>query len=399
MPAPAIHSPSVVIAGAGIAGAAAAVLLAQRGFRVTVLERAKVLETVGSGLQLTPNACRILSACHALENIKPHATEASAIRLSELASGDCLLSMPISSPEIKRWGAPYLVVHRADLQQALIASVTAEPQIRLVLGATVTHVEQSDNRAMISYSTDDGEHATEADLLVGADGAWSAVRAHVGAEPPRPNGTIAWRLMIDSHSVAGAQIAEIADGRRTVTCFTGARGHVVVYPVRGGSEFNIVAVTADTGSKAKLPDFEELLGCAHPAFKLLETDPKWLPWPIVESSPGAAWAKGRVILIGDAAHAMPPHAAQGAGMALEDAGALAIIADSCRDDLAAVASRFEIARRKRVEAVMRRGAINNWSWHVSGLLRLGRDMLFRLRGGKAFLADLDWLYCHDAMSK
>ncbi|CAK7256100.1 MULTISPECIES: FAD-dependent monooxygenase [unclassified Shinella] len=375
---------SATIVGAGIAGLTAALALARRGIACHVLEQAPALEEVGAGLQLSPNASRILADLGLLEALGARWSEPDHVLLSSGRTLAPLASVPAGAFARKRWGAPYGVLPRAALQAVLLEAVHREPLATLTTGRRIDTVE-----AALA--------AAPADLVIAADGVWSALRKDVpGALPARYSGTIAWRFLVPC-----AAAPPVLDPR-AVTAFLGPRAHLVAYPLAGAQAFNIVALHAhgqapaagwsrsgDAAARSRLLD--AFSGWHADLRRLLAEARDPLMWPLFECPDGAWTDGGKVVLIGDAAHAMTPFAAQGAAMAIEDAALLA-------NHLARASGtsqtlrRFETTRRERVGRVRSRGAFNRFAYHARGPVALGRDLVLSLRGPENLAGDLDWLY-------
>jgi salicylate hydroxylase len=232
----------VLIAGAGIGGLTAALALARRGIGVALFDQAEKLEEAGAGLQLSPNAAQVLIGLGLADRLEPATVAPTAVRLRFGPDGRDIAMIPLGATAQARYGAPYWVIHRADLQRALLEAVMAEPRIALTLGAKVEGftIDASGAHAAILY----GGAKTPADqsgtALIGADGLWSRLCARLGdSEPPRFAGRSAFRAVVPA--------AQLPPPCRepVVNLWLGANGHVVHYPIRAGAAVNIVAVAAD----------------------------------------------------------------------------------------------------------------------------------------------------------
>lgn len=392
-------SRQVVVAGAGIAGLTTALALADRGFSVHVFERAAGLAEVGAGLQLSPNATHILSRLGVLDLLRPAAVKPEAVVLRDAASLAERTRLPLGAAAEARWGAPYLVAHRADLQSALLARVGRHPDITLSLGAAVRDVAV--HRRGITASIDRQGKVVEmaGALLVGADGVWSTIRGLGSVGRSRFSGRIAWRTVVRAESEAGKVLRTIAPAS-VVTAFMHPSVHLIAYPVRGGGAINLVAVTAgepmgEVWSREVDPAVlaEAMKGCAADLVKLVAEARPWTSWPLHLVEAGHPWiAPGGIALVGDAAHAMTPFAAQGAAMAIEDAAVLAHCLAARRDDMASALAAYQAARRPRLARVMRRGAFNHVTWHAAGTVAFVRDRVLALTPAARLVRGLDWLY-------
>ncbi len=393
------RSRPIIVAGAGIAGLAAALAFAARGREVRVFERAQELAEVGAGLQLSPNATRILDRLGVLPTLMPAALRPGAVVLREARSLEELSRVPLGEAAERRWKAPYLALHRADLHGALAARAAAEPAIRLVTRAAVRDFAFDAGGVSVSVETGGAPERFDGQLLVGADGVWSALRTLYGQAPEsRFSGEVAWRRMVRADSPSGRVLAGLG-AAGVVTAFLSPGLHLVVYPVRGGSMFNLAAFVAGEDlaqswtQRADPSILQAAMSRTAPALAGLAAEgAEWTAWPIHTVDPRSAWTpKPRLVLIGDAAHAMTPFAAQGAAMAIEDAETLAGHVCS-RSDIAEALLSWEAERRPRIRRVARRGAINRLAWHASGPVALARNLFLRLRPPEKLAADLDWLY-------
>lgn len=398
-------SPSrqVVIAGAGIAGLTAAIAFAGRGHAVTLLEQARQIEAAGAGLQLSPNATRILRRLGVLDRLLADAIRPEAVVLRDAASLRELARVPLGQAGEDRWRAPYLVAHRADLQAALTARVAECPEIQLVTGARVTKIAVSPQDIVATAETDGGGIEARGGLLVGADGVWSSVRTLLcGSEPAfsksRFSGELAWRATIAATSAAGQAFAVIG-AADCVTTFLHPGFHMVAYPVSKGSAFNLAAFTKGeriAEGWSGHADPAVLSGAMHgtsPALaRLVALAGPWTAFAI-HTVDQRRWTMPQgIALIGDAAHAMTPFAAQGAAMGIEDAATLADLVGGSPDEPTLSLGAWENLRRPRVEKVLRRGALNRLAWHAWGPVAIARNLVLATRPGEKLAADLDWLY-------
>lgn len=390
----------VAVAGAGIAGLAGALALSARGFDVTVFERSNALEEVGAGLQLSPNATRILSRLGVLPSIEKLAVEPEAVQLTRATDLRPVASVPLGPAARERWGAPYLTIHRADLQAALLSAVQGKSDIALRTGAKAMGIRSENGRTVIAIDRNGDVSEEEFALVVAADGVWSTLRGSVsGTEKSRYSGYVAWRAVLPAQGSA----AELLPPLDRVTTFLHPRFHLVAYPLRRGEAVNLVALskapaiaerwstTADTTLLLKA-----MQGADRRLADLVNAASPWTVWPLHEVPADGRWIDpAGMVLVGDAAHALTPFAAQGAAMAIEDAATLAIALDNPSTSLTDRLARYEALRRGRVRRVARRGAFNRFAWHASGPVALARNAVLALRSGPSLAADLDWLYGWD----
>ncbi|TSE02292.1 FAD-binding protein [Mesorhizobium intechi] len=398
------RSRQIVIAGAGVAGLTAALAFARRGYPVQVFEQAPSLEAVGAGLQLSPNATRILRDLGVLDRLLSATVRPEAVVLRDARTLRQLARVPLGQSGESRWGAPYLVAHRADLQTALIARVAEVPDIHLTLGARVEKIATGGHGVTATVEIGGKTSEEHGSLLVGADGVWSSVRGLIDAKrmaAPRSrfSGELAWRTTVAADSSAGQALAAIGTAD-CVTTFLHPGFHMVAYPVSKGDAFNLVAFTkgeriAEGWSGRADPGIlgAAMRGTAPALVSLVEQAGQWLTWPLHTVEQKLPWTTpAGIALIGDAAHAMTPFAAQGAAMAIEDAATLATLVADFPADPRQNLTAWENVRRPRVEKVLKRGALNRLAWHARGPVALARNLVLATRPAEKLAADLDWLY-------
>lgn len=395
-----------VIIGGGIAGLSAALCLHQRGFSPTIVEQAAEFGEVGAGLQLGPNAVKVLRALGLETVVRRHSHMPEALVLRSGYSRHQMLSLPLGRACEQRWGAPYLHIHRAGLIDILAAAVR-ERGITCRFNAQVAAIRQGDVGVQLALS--DGS-VLAADLVIGADGVRSHTRACVfeaadGEMLGRPQftGYVAWRATVPTE-ILGRRAPENA-----ATVWTGRGRHAVTYLLRGGALCNFVGVVEqdvqadeswvkEAPAEAALADFK---GFDPAILKILRKADVLHRWGIYERVPLAHWGRHHVVLIGDACHAMPPFLAQGAAMAIEDAWALAVALERSTDTAAAF-STFQSVRAPRVQKVADASRDNGVRFHTRpGLQRIG--VFGALRAANVavkapLLKQLDWLYGYDVTS-
>ncbi|MGJ7502976.1 FAD-dependent monooxygenase [Variovorax sp. ZT5P49] len=388
----------ILVAGGGIGGLATALALSKGRHRVDVFEQAAVFGEIGAGVQLGPNATRRLQQLDLGPALAAIAARPDALVVHSAESGSELARMPLADAMQQRYGAPYFCVHRADLHGLLLDAVRARGTGALVTGAHIRQVETSDDLVCLS-STD--ARAWEGEAIVGADGLWSLVRQRLdcasAAQPPRVTGHTAWRALIEQSSLPAAL------RRKQVDVWLGPRLHAVAYPVRGGDWLNVVVIAEsapagdarDWDQSSSIAALKQAMGRSCAGLQsLLDAMPGWRAWSLGDRDPltgPAEMAHERVALVGDAAHPMVPYLAQGAGMAIEDAVALAdALGDSSAAGVPAAFARYAEARWSRNAQVQARARRNGEIFHATGAVRLGRDMAMRLLGAR--LLDQPWLY-------
>ena len=385
-----------LIAGGGIGGLAAALAATRAGCRVRLFEQSAQWSEAGAGIQLGPNASRLLRDWGLEQALAKVAASPEQLVVRSATNGAQLAALRLGSSFSKRYGAPYLTVHRADLHELLVQGATAAGA-DLQLARRITQMDQSQTVVRLQL-----EHGGEVagDLLVGADGVWSQVRKRLLRDAAaQPTGHLAYRAVL---SQAGLPLRLRS---QDISVWLGPRLHVVAYPVRQGEWLNLVAVVEgyrddsaqDWDLEAAGVDLHAALGTVCADLQALVHAPElWRLWSLHERAPlrsARQMASGRVALLGDAAHPMRPYLAQGAAMALEDSAELARMLAMVGErgiDVPTALRRYALARWQRCARVQRRAERNGRVFHATGLLRWGRDVSLRLLGER--LLDMPWLY-------
>lgn len=378
----------IVIAGAGIGGLTAALALADKNFQVTVLEKSPQLEAVGAGIQLSPNASRILIALGLGEALAKCGSTPAGISVMTARSGGDVVRIPLGDAVEARYGAPYWIVHRADLQAALLARVAQMPQIELRLGAAVEGVQDSAGSIAVACRSGEDSGQLEAAALIGADGIHSIIRrqVHPGATAAF-SGKVAWRSLIE----AGADSPALD----CVLLWLAPEAHIVAYPVSGGRRINIVAITLGDAtashSRSTLPAAFDPARLPPQLRSIVLKATDWTGWPL-HSVDAPLWRHGQIALLGDAAHAMMPFAAQGAAMAVEDAAVLAGALVTSPHDIPAALRSYALSRQTRLAQIRRTAAQTGRIYHMSGPMAFARDVSMKLLGGQRLLERQHWIY-------
>jgi salicylate hydroxylase len=397
----------VLIAGGGIGGLALGLALARYGRRSTVLERQDTPATAGAGIQLGPNGVHALRWLGVADALQPWVGEPDAVEVRAGASGRRLARLPLGRWIAEQHGAPYWTMHRGDLYGALAAAAGAHPSIEMRTGSEVTEVEQTAGQVTVS---DAAGRLHTGPVLIGADGLWSAMRRVVrggavasgqeGLTPPlvpHPAGAVAMRTVIPAEAAEGL-------GMGSVGLWLSPTVHVVHYPVRRGREIAVVVIAREAGAhqgrgwdtQADAALLQGRLAPFHASLTRVLTPSAGHPWPwrqwtLHTLPPLPAWVRGRIALLGDAAHPMLPYLAQGGALALEDAIVLAGCLQAAAEPSVALA-RFEAlraARARRVQAAsLRQGRI----YHLPPPLSWARNAVLSLVPGTWLMASYDWLY-------
>ncbi|MDO9437349.1 FAD-dependent monooxygenase [Hydrogenophaga sp.] len=394
----------VIVAGGGIGGLACALALARAGVRSVVLEQADAWGEVGAGLQLGPNAVRVLAEWGLVDDLRACAAYPEALRVRDAHSARQLGHLRLGAMCLARHRQHYATLHRADLHQLLLSALRQRPEVQMRLGACVASYES--NASGVRVTLDSGDIVTGG-ALIGCDGLWSRVRTQLLAPQPAPRATghLAYRGLVRVN-----QLPAPLRGN-TVTAWLGPQLHVVHYPVKQGDWINVVAVVEGAlkpgqgdprqwTHEAHAADLRLALGPAcDELLHLVEAVPDWTLWPLHDRAPllnAQEQARGRVALLGDAAHPMRPYLAQGAAMALEDAWTLERLLRAKPSVMAlgvdwpALLARYAQARwqrNARVQTIARR---NGTIFHAQGALRLARNLAMELLGER--LLDNTWLY-------
>ena len=365
-----------------------------------VLEKAERLEEAGAGLQLTPNATRVLIALGLKERLAARAVVPEAITIMSARANGEIIRLPLGEAASTRAGSPYWVIHRADLQAALQAEVNEHPDIELRLGCQFEDITTHAKGLTVVHRSGNTRRQDVALALIGADGIWSSVRHHLFPDiQPRFAGLIAWRGTLDATQLPREYTAP------RVQLWMGPGAHLVAYPISGGRQINIVAVVPGTWNRpgwSAPGDGNELksaFAAPHwpgPARMMIGAVDSWRKWALFTVPVGSEWTKGATALLGDAAHAMLPFAAQGAGMAIEDA---AVLAKCLRErptetaaEISAALQRYARLRRARVARVQRAAQSAGRTYHLSGPMALARDLTIKAIGPERMLRRQDWIY-------
>jgi salicylate hydroxylase len=381
----------ILICGGGLGGLTTALALARHGRRTQVLEGASEFGAIGYGIQFGPNVFHVLDPLGVTEAVMAAADCPPGLIMRDAFTGAELVHIATGDSFRTRFKHPYIIIHRVDLHDALLDACRCAGEIELIPDAMVTGFEDCGDAVIVT--TADGETYAGA-ALVGADGLRSMLRARIiGDGEPRPIGYVAHRTIVP--------IAELAADvhREHVVLWSGPGFHIVHYPLRHGTLFNIVAVfqTSTFGDKGDVNSYRSELADtyrdAHPAMRaLIAMMDIGRRWQVGDRPPVRHWSRGRVVLLGDAAHPPLQSLAQGASMAIEDGYCLAEFIHASDGDLAAAFRRFEAARLLRT-ARLQLESRTMWDfYHCDGIARDVRNATIA-SWDEAHLFDcLAWLY-------
>jgi salicylate hydroxylase len=386
---------SVAIVGGGIGGLAAALSLLRVGIDAHVYEQARVLAEVGAGVQISPNASRILHRAGLADALASTGVKALALEQRHWQDGRTLLRAPLAEVAEGAFGAPYYHLHRADLVQALAQAL---PTANLHLGHRLTSL--SDRGSHVDAEFENGTQIT-VDALAGADGIHSAVRRVVfGPEHPHFTGCVCYRGLVNADRVAHLNL------EATAQVWMGPRKHFVHYFVRNRRLVNFVAVVEqETWTRESWTDRGDVTDALaafegwHPQVRdILGAVDETFVWALFDRKPMPQWSAGRVTLLGDACHAMLPFMAQGAAQAIEDGATLsACLANVEASHVPDALRRYERLRIPRTSRVQSLSAANKQRFHLpDGPAQVERDTKMASGVTDWSLNAVAWLYGHDA---
>jgi 3-hydroxybenzoate 6-monooxygenase len=381
----------IVIAGAGIGGLSAALALARKSFSVEVFERTREIRELGAGIQLGPNAFRVFAEWRLDDAMEKIAFAPHAIRFRDSTSGKEIFRQELGSSFLTRFGHPYRVAYRADVQRVLLEALAAHPSVKMHTGEGVRRFTQESDSLLV---TTDRDNIIPSAALIGADGLWSEVRqAIVGDGKPIERGHVAYRAVLPCASLGDRLATD------DVQIWIGPGHHVVCYKLRRGELFNVVAIIESRASAEgwdNAPDLAELdasfVSACTPLRELLPLLRHSRLWVLRDRAPVKGWSRGAVTLLGDAAHPALPYLAQGACMAIEDARCLAEHFARGAPKFSAACHAYEhdrIARTARIQDAAREmGRLN----HLSGDAARARDAALAARNpqnheGNAWIFD------------
>ncbi|KAJ5776552.1 uncharacterized protein N7511_001563 [Penicillium nucicola] len=377
------HLPlEVIVVGAGIGGMAAALTLGLRGHHVVILEAAPKLMEVGAGIQVSPNMLRLFDRWGVSDLIHAQDVALEHIHVRRWEDGSLLGTMPVN----KTYGQQ-VVIHRADLHNAIIEKALALPNVELRVNSPVSEVSFDPASVTLSNGT-----VIRGDIVIGADGIKSTIRAHLlddSSLKAVATGDAAYRIMLPREIMVKDPELKSLIEQPEATRWLGPNRHIIAYPVRNHQLYNVVLLHPDVlgseeswttkGSKQAMVDNYD--GWDSKVRKLIDLvdDDEVLEWKLCLHRPLKTWIRGSVALIGDACHPMLPYVAQGAAQAVEDAAALGILLSSItsRAEIPLALSAYEQSRKERAETVQQSGSENRITLHLpDGPEQVARDAQF-----------------------
>ena len=394
-----------LIVGGGIGGLAASLAAMRAGWTVQLFERAPAFGEVGAGIQLGPNSTRLLNAWGLGGALTDVAAFPKLLTVRRATDGFELGQLRLGNDFVARYGAPYATLHRSDLHALLLKGAVKNGSLQLHLDSQVDSYAETEEGVQLSVSNDrDQGQSFQGDTLIGADGIWSNIRQQLLVKNHfqnliKPTGHLAYRALVSQSTLPQSLRSQ------QVTVWLGPRLHVVSYPVRRGDWLNVVVIVHGQPS-GDVKDWDHaglavdvhaaLMGTCPVLQALVHAVQGWRLWVLCDSPPLRGpdqMAGGRCALLGDAAHAIRPYLAQGAGMALEDAAELGQCLASVQQpgmDVPSALRRYALNRWQRNARVQARAQRNGKIFHASGLMRISRDVAMKL--GKERLLDVPWLY-------
>jgi salicylate hydroxylase len=389
--------PRIALIGGGIGGLVAAIALRERGFGPVVFEQAGELKEVGAGIQITPNSTKILRAIGLEDAVRRKGFEPGFMLTRDMTTGEVLFRTQAKGAMAERFGAGWFQIHRADLLEILAAALDGA-DIRL--NARCVGVEPVEDGAIVEIS---GGERERFDVVVGCDGILSTVRAILHSKQNvRFTGNMCWRALIPVNALPENHLEPV------MNYWMGRRGHIVAYFVRGGALLNLVAVTETDNwveeswsVEGRREDVLSAFPMAHRDLRIvLERVEQCFKWGLFDRDPLPQWGRGRVTLLGDAAHPMLPFLSQGAASAIEDGYVLARELVRTPHDPDAALAAYEAERRPRTARIQLAARAQGEIFHLhSPWARLKRVLrLDRFETPRADLLSKDWIYSYDPIA-
>ena len=380
-----------LISGGGIGGLITAYALAHQGFPVRVFEQQSEFKEVGAGIQLGPNIFRVLAKVGLKDAVLADVHRPPAQEMRDALTGKLITRIPLGNEFTDRFGQPYAVTHRADIHGTFLKACEGSNLITLETSRRVDAYEDHGDRVTVTLN--DGEQV-DGCALIGCDGMWSKIRERiVGDGAPRVSGHIAYRGVLRREEVPEDL------WRPDVVLWAGPRTHFVHYPLRRGELYNLVAVFHSdryeegwNAEGAKDVMWQHFKMQVPQVTRMLERIETWRMWVLCDREPVKDWSKGRVTLLGDAAHPMLQYLAQGACMATEDAIILADKVAAQPNDLPAAFKAYEQERYLRTARVQIMARVYGDFYHARGVTAELRDLALSPRTPQQAYDGIAWLY-------
>lgn len=387
-------SRTILISGAGIAGLATALFLARQNLRVELYEQAPSLDPIGSGIQLSPNAMQVLAQLGIDHVVKNAAIAPSTLSMRNLHNDSAIIDLNLGEPIVLQYGQPYLVIHRADLQQILLSACQQYPDIILHFGARLTDAVEHKNGVSAIVQKSGEVNNIRGQALIAADGVHSTLRTQCfSSTPARFTKTQALR------TVCNRQLLTQYPEDQNIRAWLGKSLHIIAYPMRAERFINIVIThhkQDENRRKIMNHELEDLFEKLPNSLAGLNSPHnRWSAWPLYEVSGSTHWNRGNMLLIGDAAHAMTPHAAQGAAMALEDASTLGSLIQSNKNsaqNFDKIFDEFYKKRSPRIKRMIGLSRANRKIFQLPPPASMARNLSMKLMGSQRILARQDWVY-------
>ncbi len=384
----------ISIVGAGIGGMVAALALKKRGHKPIIYEKTKSLSELGAGIQLSPNANKVLKHLGVMEELQADLYEPEAFQFVHYRTGKVLAEQSLKNSSVKIYGSQNYDVHRADLQKALLKIINKE-EIKIEKSSEILDLYEEVNSAFIKTN----QRVIGSDAVIGADGIHSVVRKKLwGEDQARYTGNVAWRMLVPIEEISSKFL------QQNTKVWLGPKKHFVQYLVKGGKFLNCVCLVEqndwtneDWSEKGDISELKRIFSDWHPEIQniLESTKPGSLyKWGLHDRAPMSKWSKGRFSLLGDAAHPMLPFVAQGAAMAIEDGIVLASSLSSF-DNVELGLNDYENKRKYRTAKAQKTATRNATIFHLSDFFAIFRNLVMKFFIKKI----MDSFYKYDAISK
>ena len=381
---------TVLVAGGGIGGLAAALALVRQGFSVKVLEQSPQIGEIGAGIQLGPNAFHAFDALGVGEKARSRAVYTDEMVMHDALDESLVGRIPTGAAFRERFGNPYAVIHRVDVHTSLLEGAQETGRVEF---QTSTRVERSEQDADGVTVHDQNGQVHRGIALIGADGVKSVVRAQYVNDPPRVTGHVVYRAVVDRKDFP----ADLQWNAASI--WVGPNCHLVHYPLRGGEQYNVVVTFhsrkqevwgVTEGSKEEVQSYFQ--GICPRARQLIDLPKSWKRWATADREPIGQWSFGRATLLGDAAHPTTQYMAQGACMALEDAVTLGEALRVNDNDFIEAFDLYQRSRVARTARIVLSSREMGRIYHARDVERLVRNDLWKGRTPERFYDAMEWLY-------